>query len=176
MNSSFLKTNPSLFHLWPRVLLMSLSSPSRCLRLFFFNPPSHWLTLQRKSDGRKKRRGGGGGWRGLASRCRPLPQGLPHPSFRSHPSHLFLSVFRYLSCTLFPSLSLWHSYSQQNSPAQLTRSAAFHENKSHIRSRTILRPGQAILTGLILEFRCYHGLLAILHWCNLFLYCQDPCA
>lgn len=69
---------------------------------YFFKPPSYCLTLQRKSDGRKKQRGGGGGWRGLASRRRPLPQGLPHPSFRSHPSHLFLSVFRYLYCTFFP--------------------------------------------------------------------------
>lgn len=140
--------------------------------IFFFNPPSHCLTLQNKTDGRKKRRGGGGGWRGLASRRRPLPQGLPHPSFRSHPSHLFLSVFRYLYCTLFPSLSLWRSYLQEISPAQLTR----NENNANIRSRTILRPGQAILTGLIFDFRCYHGLLAILQWCNLAVYSQLPCA
>lgn len=176
MPSSFLKTNRSLFNLWPLVLLMSLSSPPLPLSPIFFNPPSHCLTLQRKSDGRKKRRGGGGGWRGLASRRRPLPQGLPHPSFRSHPSHLFLSVFRYLYCTLFPSLSLWHSYLQRNSPAQLTRNAAAHENNSNVRSRTILRPGRAILTGLIFDFRCYHGLLAMLHFCNLALYSQLPCA
>lgn len=146
---------------------MSLSPPSRCL-LFFFNPPSCCLTLQRKSDGRKKQWGGGGGWRGLASRRGPLPQGLPHPSFRSHPSHLFLSVFRYLYCTLFPSLSLWRSYLQQNSPAQLIRNAAAHEKNSNVRCRTILRPGQVILTGLIFDFRRYHGLLVMMHWRNSF--------
>lgn len=127
MPSPILKTNRSLFNLWPLVLLRSLSATPHAVS-YFFNPPSRCLTLQRKSDGRKKRRGGGGVWRGLASRHKLLPQGLPHPSFRSHPSHLFLSVFRYLYCTLFPSLSLWRSYLQQNSPAQLTRNAAVHEN------------------------------------------------
>lgn len=144
---------------------MSLSSPPHPV-FYFFNPPSHCLTLQRRSDGRKKQQGGGGGWRGLASRRRPLPKGLPHPSFRSHPSHLILSVFRYLYCTLFPSLSLWRSYLEQNSPAQLTRNAVAHEKNSNVRSRSVSRLGQATLTGLTFDLKCYHGSLVMLHWYN----------
>lgn len=67
--------------------------------LLFFNLSSRRLTLEREVM--EEKWGGGGGWRGLASRLRPLPLGLPHPSFRSHPSHLFFSVFLYLYCTCF---------------------------------------------------------------------------
>lgn len=143
MPSSLLKRNRSLFNLWPVVLLMPLSPPPSLAVSYFFNPPPYGLELQRKSDRRKKWRGGGGGWRGLASRLRPLPQGLPHPSFRSHPSHLFLSVFRYLYCARFPSLFLWRSYLQQNSPKHLTRNAASHKNNSN-------NPG--LLGGLVKLF------------------------
>lgn len=133
----FFSKNKGLPYLTSDLLFSRCHPPPQSL-FYFFKPPSYCLTLQRKSDGRKKQ--SGGGWRGLASRRRPLPQGLPHPSFRSHPSHLFLSVFRYLYCTFSHPYPIRHSYLQQNSPAQLTRNEVAHKSNSDVRSRTILRP------------------------------------
>lgn len=120
--------------------LTSDLSFSWCHRWCHSLSPSHSLPLfqslvssphpAKRSNGRKKWWGGGRGWRGLASLHRPPPQGLPHPAFRSHPSHLFLSVFPYLNRSFFPislSLSSFFAFAAEFLPGHLSSTVVIHK-------------------------------------------------
>lgn len=121
--------------LWKQTLacltsdLCSSCCPSPSPFILAYQSPFSSPHPAKKSDGRKKWGGGGWGWRGLASCLWPLPEGLPHPSFRSHPSHLFLSVFIYTAPFFPQSLCLSRFCLLQHS-SRLNSLVAMHIQKT----------------------------------------------